>query len=135
MRVPDPALAEPARIDALDGVRGIAILLVVLMHAMFFGVPLPGVPPLDASGLYPRIAALGWCGVDVFFVLSGFLITGILLRTKDRPHYFRNFYARRALRIFPLYYVVIVLLLFVLARPAATAAEKTSYLLYYQNVR
>lgn len=135
--MPDPASApaESARIGALDGVRGLAILLVLLFHAMFFGVPLPGAAPLDAAAPYPRAAALGWCGVDVFFVLSGFLITGILLRSKEAPHYFRNFYARRALRIFPLYYVVIVLLLFVLERPPATAAEKASYLLYYQNVR
>ncbi len=133
--LPSPALAEPARIDALDGVRGIAILLVVLMHALFFGVPLPGAEIIDAGALYPRLAALGWCGVDVFFVLSGFLITGILLRSKGAPRYFRNFYARRSLRIFPLYYAVIVLLLFVLERPPSTSSEKASYLLYYQNVR
>jgi peptidoglycan/LPS O-acetylase OafA/YrhL len=127
--------ADPARIDALDGVRGLAILPVVLFHALLFGVPLQGAPLPEMGNPYVTAASLGWCGVDVFFVLSGFLITGILLRSKGAPHFFRNFYARRALRIFPLYYAVIVLLLFVLDRPPATGAEQASYLLYYQNVR
>lgn len=129
------AVGEPARIDALDGLRGFAILAVVAFHAMFLDPALLGGPRPAPTDLYPSLALLGWCGVDVFFVLSGFLITGILLRSKGAPGYFRNFYARRALRIFPLYYLVVGLLLFVLDRPATTAAEKASYLLYYQNLR
>jgi peptidoglycan/LPS O-acetylase OafA/YrhL len=129
------APAAPDRIAALDGVRGLAILLVVLFHALFFDVAAIGAERLSLGSVYVRVVSLGWCGVDVFFVLSGFLITGILLRSKTAPHYFRDFYARRALRIFPLYYVVVALLLFVLDRPATTAAEKASYLFYYQNVR
>jgi peptidoglycan/LPS O-acetylase OafA/YrhL len=133
MNAPQPP--THARVPALDGVRGLAILLVVGMHALFFGVPLPGVAPPSQHDAYVRFAGLGWCGVDVFFVLSGFLITGILVHSRGEPHYFRNFYARRALRIFPLYYVVLALLLWWLPRPPITDAEAVSYLLYYQNFR
>ena len=96
---------EPERIAALDGVRGIAILLVLVMHSLYIG-PLFGLDVMAHP--YARVASLGWSGVDVFFVLSGFLITGILVRSKGRPHYFRNFYARRSLRIFPLYYLSLI---------------------------
>ena len=129
------ATADPARVEALDGLRGFAILAVVAFHAMFLDVGLLGGARPAPTDVYPTLALLGWCGVDVFFVLSGFLITGILLRSKGAPGYFRNFYARRALRIFPLYYLVVGLLLFGLGRPATSGAEKASYLLYYQNVR
>jgi peptidoglycan/LPS O-acetylase OafA/YrhL len=83
---------------ALDGLRGLAIVL-VLAHA--FDVIQTRGGPGHQVGLW---LDLGWIGVQLFFVLSGFLITGILLDTKDSPHYFRKFWIRRALRIFPLYY-------------------------------
>jgi len=96
-------------IKPLDGLRGIAILLVMWFHFAW---------PAKAQGLitrlYVSVAALGWVGVDLFFVLSGFLITGILLDSKRGTGYFRNFYARRVLRIFPLYYAVLLVTLVIL---------------------
>src|SRR4051812_38057710 len=82
-------------IRELDGLRGLAIGLVMLHHYW----PAGGVLSFGKN-----LAHLGWIGVDLFFVISGFLITGILLDTKDEQGYYRNFYARRGLRIFPLYY-------------------------------
>jgi len=88
----------------LDGVRAIAVVMVLLLHI---------VPP-DGGGIAWLLRngfSYGWIGVDIFFVLSGYLITAILLKEKGEPHYFRNFYARRALRIFPLFYLVAIVLL------------------------
>jgi peptidoglycan/LPS O-acetylase OafA/YrhL len=96
-------------IPSLDGLRGLAIILVLLFHF----TPEGGGHTL--IGVLTRwVSRLGWCGVDLFFVLSGFLITGILFDAKGSSHYFRNFYMRRVLRIFPLYYGVL-LAVFVIA--------------------
>lgn len=92
---------QSSRWHALDGLRGVAILLVMLNHFTIYGMRAPQGP---VDRLYYTVASAGWVGVDILFVLSGFLITGILLNTKAQPHYFRNFYSRRTLRIFPLYY-------------------------------
>ncbi len=84
---------------ALDGLRGIAIVM-VLAHN-FATVSLPG----SLAGRVVELALdIGWIGVQLFFVLSGFLITRILLQTQDSPNYYRAFFGRRVLRIFPLYY-------------------------------
>jgi peptidoglycan/LPS O-acetylase OafA/YrhL len=97
-RVPGAA----TRVAAFDGVRGMAILLILVYHTMDFE---GSRAPLDR--VLSHAHNLGWLGVDLFFVLSGFLITGILLETKDGPHFFKSFYARRTLRIFPLFYAVV----------------------------
>jgi peptidoglycan/LPS O-acetylase OafA/YrhL len=122
---------------ALDGVRGLAIAMVLAVHFVGDTVATNGLE----RGLV-RISNYGLFGVDLFFVLSGFLITGILFDTKDSPHYFRTFYVRRALRIFPLYYAVLVCVFFVaplvpwLAGPdlAAARAHQAWAWLYGVNV-
>ncbi len=103
-----PNTENAGRIRALDGARGVAILIVVLYHAMIF----ESIETLFESILYGPLR-IGWSGVDLFFVLSGFLITRILLRERESPNYFRTFYGRRILRIFPLYYAFLVALLIV----------------------
>jgi peptidoglycan/LPS O-acetylase OafA/YrhL len=97
-------------IPALDGLRGIAIALVMLCHFL----PYNDQPTSLIGRLFFFIGRAGWAGVDLFFVLSGFLITGILLDAKGGPHFFRNFYARRTLRIFPLYYFVLAMIFLVI---------------------
>lgn len=112
------------RIPELDGLRGLAILLVVLWH--YAAVP---VATTTASpGIYvARLLRLSWSGVDLFFVLSGFLIGGILLDHRNAPRYFRVFYVRRACRILPLY-AAWLLLFFSLPRliPSMTHAPGIS---------
>jgi len=92
-------------IPALDGVRGVAILLVLINH-----FSPEGAYDNRLAKFFQPITGKMTVGVDLFFVLSGYLITGILLRSKTSERYFRNFYIRRALRIFPLYYFVLILL-------------------------
>jgi peptidoglycan/LPS O-acetylase OafA/YrhL len=89
-----PAAKMRRRIPQLDAVRGLAILVV-----MFHNIS-PKYPLFHSDKLFSN----GWMGVDLFFVLSGLLITGILLDTKQSVGYFKNFYVRRCLRIWPLYY-------------------------------
>jgi len=109
-------------LPALDGVRGLAILMVLLYH---FVAQTTATNRLEAAVLWPL--SYGLLGVDLFFVLSGFLITGILYDSRADPRYFRNFYMRRVLRIFPLYYGVLAVVFLVLPLvPALRGSEIAS---------
>jgi peptidoglycan/LPS O-acetylase OafA/YrhL len=92
---------EAPRVPFLDGIRGLAILLVILHHGNF----MEGLTPLDRFLM--EFTQSTWLGVDLFFVLSGFLITGILIDAKGTRTFFRTFYLRRIVRIFPVYYLTI----------------------------
>jgi peptidoglycan/LPS O-acetylase OafA/YrhL len=124
-------------IPALDGLRGIAILLVACGHFI-------GAYPVRSSADHVVFSVFrgGWCGVDLFFVLSGFLITGILVETRSSPNYFKAFYMRRVLRIFPLYYAFLAVWFFGLGSvsskfgwdPAAIGLDRQHwYWLYISN--
>jgi peptidoglycan/LPS O-acetylase OafA/YrhL len=90
-------LPENGHLPVLDGLRGLAMLLVFLYHVVVY-------PP------WRRPFAIGWIGIELFFVLSGFLITGLIVDSTGERHQLRNFYVRRALRILPLYYLVLAVL-------------------------
>jgi peptidoglycan/LPS O-acetylase OafA/YrhL len=121
----------PNYIPELQGLRGLAVLAVIVYHCH---------PRLE--GTWIHYASLwGWAGVNLFFVLSGFLITSILLEAREKPRYFRNFYARRALRIWPVY--VLVLAAVYLQAPwfvggpvlaAVKAAPWLAYIFFVQNL-
>lgn len=94
----------------LDTIRGIAILLVFFYHAFVAFTPARTGLALW-SRLFIGFTRLGWPGVNIFFVLSGFLITGILVDSAKNPNYYSRFYYRRALRILPAYYAVLLVLI------------------------
>lgn len=121
----------PSFIPELQGLRGLAVLGVVIYHCH---------PRLAGTRFY-YASLWGWAGVNLFFVLSGFLITSILLEARSKPRYFRNFYGRRALRIWPVY--VLVLVVCYLNAPwfigptiwnAVKAAPWLAYIFFVQNL-
>ena len=112
-------------IASLDGLRGIAILLVILYH--YF--------PHRGTGYLGYFFSASWIGVDLFFVLSGFLITGILFDTRGIKGFFRKFFARRALRLFPAYFLFVCMTLLI-ARGFGShpRGETIAYLFYASNI-
>ena len=123
---------------ALDGLRGLAVLGTLMLHYEVRAWP------YRTGIFFPTWLAIshGWLGVEGFFVLSGFLITGILYDAKGGSHYWRNYYVRRTLRIFPLYYLALTLIFVVLPRvggaavgaPAVPGATQLWFWTYTQNI-
>lgn len=109
-------------LPGLDGLRGCAIILVVFFHLA------PFYPAESEFELFfVHAARFGWIGVDLFFVLSGFLITGILFDNKARPQLLRTFFARRFLRILPLFYCFLAIYAFVIPVFYSSAAVDAFY--------
>jgi peptidoglycan/LPS O-acetylase OafA/YrhL len=122
--LPPATVVQRRHYSVLDALRGVAILDVMLYH--FSG----GYKGNNAAlRIWSAVVDSGWMGVDLFFVLSGFLITGILYDTACAENRARNFYTRRALRIFPLFYGV--LLGFVLLTPVLHLHWRTGHLLLF----
>jgi peptidoglycan/LPS O-acetylase OafA/YrhL len=135
---PVPSLSQrptwlPSFIPAFDGLRGIAILAVLLYHCH---------PRLQGT-FVEKFIVWGWTGVSLFFVLSGFLITGIILDSGSAPRFYSNFYARRFLRIWPVYWLLLFLHYFFFPlifsgyrwmRHDVTAAPWLFLLLFVQNL-
>jgi peptidoglycan/LPS O-acetylase OafA/YrhL len=127
-------LAMENRIRELDSLRAVAVCLVIAFHvfkrAAYF-------TKHETLHFISSLAGVGWLGVDIFFVLSGFLITSILLKTRQENNYFKNFYMRRALRIFPLYFtfILVILALLPLLDPpfVSQVPHALPFLLLYQQ--
>jgi peptidoglycan/LPS O-acetylase OafA/YrhL len=113
------------RIPELDGLRGLAILLVLICHLWYLAISAAGHRWLFYAA---DAGALSWSGVDLFFVLSGFLIGGILLDARSSPNYFKAFYARRFFRIVPIYAVLVGIFYLSIAAGAAGRMPGSSWL-------
>jgi peptidoglycan/LPS O-acetylase OafA/YrhL len=121
----------PSYLPEFDGLRGLAILAVVLYHSH---------PRLEGTWLYGP-SLWGWSGVSMFFFLSGFLITGNLLTVRDKEKYFHNFHARRVLRVWPLYILLLAVVYlnseWFIGPPiwqAVKAAPWLAYIFFVQNL-
>jgi peptidoglycan/LPS O-acetylase OafA/YrhL len=133
---------DKPRIPALDGIRGLAILLVLAWH---YGQNQLHPESGFVIASIKKLLGFTWSGVDLFFVLSGFLIAGILLDNRASPRYFTTFYVRRTCRIFPIYYlnIAIFFILYLLAVDDAWPLDRLfmsadipgwSYLTFTQNI-
>lgn len=125
-------------VPMLDGIRGIAILAVIVCHTICCFVNIGGTHANEFQRFIFFVFGLGGFGVDLFFVLSGYLITGILINAREKENYYLNFYARRTLRIFPLYYLYITLVIFILPILIPYMRDQINgnlglYYLYLQN--
>jgi peptidoglycan/LPS O-acetylase OafA/YrhL len=120
------AFPMPAFIPQFDGLRGLSILAVFVSHSEFV-----------KAFPHAQVLEYGRVGVDLFFVLSGFLITGILLDSRGSLHYFRNFYMRRSLRIWPLYYLFLTIMFASISSlaKAPEAQEAHTWLPFYFYVQ
>jgi peptidoglycan/LPS O-acetylase OafA/YrhL len=105
----------------LDLLRGLAILAVIFYHGFAYIVPAFPWHNRLAGTLF-HLTGLGWTGVNLFFTLSGFLITGMLIDSEGKPNFYSRFYIRRALRILPAYFLVLIIL-------GLTRTASPSYLL------
>jgi peptidoglycan/LPS O-acetylase OafA/YrhL len=127
-------MSKPDHIRALDGVRGVAALMVMAFHL----TQGRGAEFKSHLGGAAKLLGFGQTGVSLFFVLSGFLITRILLSSKESKHYFSDFFIRRSLRIFPLYFFSLGLWFFVLpyldSSHQATLRQGWWYWVYLQNI-
>jgi peptidoglycan/LPS O-acetylase OafA/YrhL len=119
----------PQRIPVLDGVRGLAVFLILFHHSLIQG-------PQEYQGpigeFVKRLSLSCWFGVDLFFVLSGFLITGILYDALGKPRYFANFYLRRLVRIFPVYYLFLAAFFLVFCPLFASRSPHLEWLWQHQ---
>jgi peptidoglycan/LPS O-acetylase OafA/YrhL len=106
----------PKRIPELDGLRGISILLVLAFH--YIGVE-------QTHSFLGFISSYGWCGVDLFFVLSGFLIGRILIEQREATNYYQVFYSRRAFRILPLFLLCSLSVAFLVSARIADDCPRT----------
>ncbi len=129
-----PAAVEPRtkHLPALDGIRGLAVLTVFVFH--YGGGTHSSFTPMRLFGFVNKG---GWSGVVLFFVLSGFLITGILWDCYSDDHWWRKFFVRRSLRIFPLYFLTLLLVVMA-SLPAGTAHQVLSGIwipaLFFENM-
>ena len=116
----------------LDLLRGIPVLGVVLLHAFYWQYATLALGPWDRR--FVSATQPGWVGVNLFFVLSGFRITGILLDSKSKPYFYRGFYTHRVLRILPAYYLLLIVLLVLRSFSAAFVGLSFVYLANYDRL-